>query len=138
LQNKFADVKICRTFDSSKHNDMTTANFYLELSAAIESATGISFKSGYAYTNDVCIRLKDHDANWAYFTSDEWADECDYKAIVNINFTGKGCKNETRMTREQFDKFFPSVKVVDVWFDFEVMDVEDACELCVKHIKSTL
>ena len=87
---------------------------------------------GYKGFGNTLLRVKDHEANYGYFS--EAVNQEGYKKIISVNFTGNKCRNEYRLTKEEFMAENPDVEVVEITFNCEDVSVSEAVELIKSHL----
>lgn len=110
---------------------MNAIDFEFDLQVAL-GFKGNSLSSGYKTIGSTLLRIKDHEANYSYFT--ERAEDGDITKIVSVNYTNEDCKNDCRMTKDEFCAQYPNIKIVEINFDFNYLDLDEAIELIKSNI----
>lgn len=108
-------------------------DFYFELVNKL-GFFGAQIDSGYSKIGTTQIRVKDHEANYCYFEDD--AMEGIITKIISVNYCDSNCKNEYRMTKEQFNTIYPNIEVIEFNFDFEDVEVEEIASKIKEEINN--
>lgn len=87
---------------------------------------------GYKKIGNILLRIKNHEANYAYFVED--AEDGYISKIVSVNYTDTSCGNKSRMTKDDFANQFPNIDVVELNFNYEDISLEEAEQLIRENI----
>lgn len=105
---------------------MNAIDFEFDLQVAL-GFKGNALSSGYKVIGSTLLRVKDHEANYSYFV--ERAEDGDLTKIISVNYTNEDCKNDCRMTKEEFIALLPNVVIIEINFDFENYEVFEIVEM---------